>query len=948
LDESLGKDEQRRKRSKSSYSLIKRGTSTDSSGGPRRQNSTERNIIKRSLSKKRTGGKKLNSARSKWMKAKKNVMGVMMAVNRQPAPTFDSSIRFCKLSAAVRHGKHKKRGEHNCLLATGGKDGAVLIWEIPMLSKKTARMDKKNMMEAVSILYRFPIQSWCTCMCFSEDASFFGHGTVNGRLRLHETSNGAQFQVFQPIDLGGPNVQDDGGTASKKKDGAVNALASAGSKITKNNNASKGLGGAQNNQARVAQCTLLVDDDAPHDAASYDDDLVIYVLEQRIEGKRWAVHVVVRDVISAAILHMYCVNTAQSSLALWASPTRVIVAARPTRVRGRDLLMHVHDLDAGMVWESIRHGDGAESKTAITACCLSEDGEYLAIADATTKVTVYSTEEVSALVAFSQDAKVQTVVFTPDGKFLVTGGNGKKNGRKLTGLLVMRSVSNGKTPVSSPSSKSDSDMMGSNEWGGMGEGGLIWDAQHDGPVTDAKFNEGGEWLAVADGAEASTNKLRIYKAEDGTILRQLPFNGSALQCDVQRYSLNNEPIIAAVGERGLINLWSATTFENITSRLDRHDDDHQHHCTVVNFSPCGQYFATGDAEGQVILREFVSHTRTSMDGTKMGTASELEIRSVPYKWQCSGPISGLFFIDDGHKHTIMVFCYWDGEDEAFRTRFIQVIGPMYPDHEWWGAAVAASGGRTSVNMKSRCGVIVVESLVDGRITLMNLTDTVPLPSEMPMTGKDCGAWIQHSPYLVHRQDRSRKGETILHMLCGLRDTAPLQSYIKGAGKIAPIIDDSGRTPLDVAMDNNDYAKVRLLLRGYIEWSTTGLLGLKKPLKQMAKQYPNLITEFLKKCTKSVDCPFKRMKVKGPIVSHGNTLNGPWTGTEKNGKVLRPVDAMVVGFSGFMDSDGPYEAIVEHGELPAFDTESLRRVIHFKWQQVSTTIIRPCFSSCQNI
>jgi len=63
-------------------------------------------------------------------------MGVMMAVNRQPAPTFDSSIRFCKLSAAVRHGKHKKRGEHNCLLATGGKDGAVLIKILSILFVK--------------------------------------------------------------------------------------------------------------------------------------------------------------------------------------------------------------------------------------------------------------------------------------------------------------------------------------------------------------------------------------------------------------------------------------------------------------------------------------------------------------------------------------------------------------------------------------------------------------------------------------------------------------------------------------------------------------------------------------------------------------------------------------------------------------------------------------------
>ena len=157
------------------------------------------------------------------------------------------------------------------------------------------------------------------------------------------------------------------------------------------------------------------------------------------------------------------------------------------------------------------------------------------------------------------------------------------------------------------------------------------------------------------------------------------------------------------------------------------------------------------------------------------------------------------------------------------------------------------------------------------------------------------------------------------------------------GKVAPIVDDNERTPLDVAMYNNDYAKVRLLLRAYIEWSATGLLALKLPLKKMAKQYPNLITKYLNRCYVQVDCKFKRMAVTRPIVSHSNTLQSPWSGTEKNSSVLRPVDAFVIGFSGFMDSDGPYEAIVEYGELPAFDTDSLQRVIQFKWQAYGFSI-----------
>lgn len=540
------------------------------------------------------------------------------------------------------------------------------------------------------------------------------------------------------------------------------------------------LGGGFSNQARVAQITLLVDDDLPQGAPTYNDDIVVYVLEQKVEGKRWASHVLVRDVISAAILHTYCVSGAQSSVALWASPTCVVVVARPTRVRGRELIMHVHDLDAGMRWQSIRHGDGAASKTAITACCLSEDGEYVAIADATEKVTVYNSEDGAALIAYSQGAKVQVVVFSPSTKYLACGGYDKKNGRKITGLLIMRKIDPqriGSSPIQKNRKSTSPKTSDSRDWDNLETSSLCWERQHPGPVADVTFCEGGKWLAVADGGDGDhvyldpsskkphdpnksftsnhkrtpaerSSSVKIYKTSNGDLLQELDFAGRAHQVDAQRYSISGECLLACVGEGGLVNLWATTpdgieTFENVTSRIDHHDNDHQHHCTVVSFSPDGHYFATGDEEGEVILREFVQHTRKDpKDPTKMVTS--LEIRSINKSWESPGPISGVFFIDDGHglSPTIMVFCYWDRENEYFRTRFIQLIAPMYPDHEWWGASVAASGGRTSVNMKSRCGVIVVESLVDGHITLMNLTDTVPLPSEMPTTGKNCGAWIR--------------------------------------------------------------------------------------------------------------------------------------------------------------------------------------------------------------
>jgi hypothetical protein len=71
----------------------------------------------------------------------------------------------------------------------------------------------------------------------------------------------------------------------------------------------------------------------------------------------------------------------------------------------------------------------------------------------------------------------------------------------------------------------------------------------------------------------------------------------------------------------------------------------------------------------------------SMDGTK--EIKTLEIRSIPHLWQSPGPISGIFFVDDGPGllPTIMVFSYWDSDDEAFRSTFIQLVAPMFPEHE---------------------------------------------------------------------------------------------------------------------------------------------------------------------------------------------------------------------------------------------------------------------------
>ena len=116
LDESIEEDEQKRSSSKSSVDLHgKKGTSSNSTSNKRARAKPKRTpTFLGSLG----GSGKKKTIQNKWLKAKRNVLGVMMAVNRQPAPNYDSSLRCCKLSAPIRHGNHRIAP---CLLATGGK-----------------------------------------------------------------------------------------------------------------------------------------------------------------------------------------------------------------------------------------------------------------------------------------------------------------------------------------------------------------------------------------------------------------------------------------------------------------------------------------------------------------------------------------------------------------------------------------------------------------------------------------------------------------------------------------------------------------------------------------------------------------------------------------------------------------------------------------------------------
>ena len=57
----------------------------------------------------------------------------------------------------------------------------------------------------------------------------------------------------------------------------------------------------------------------------------------------------------------------------------------------------------------------------------------------------------------------------------------------------------------------------------------------------------------------------------------------------------------------------------------------------------------------------------------------------------------------------------------------------------------------------------------------------------------------------------------------------LESYLESVPYVAPIVDELGQTPLDIALNNNQYAHCKALIDAYIKNDVSALASLNKPL-----------------------------------------------------------------------------------------------------------------------
>ena len=721
---------------------------------------------------------------SAWNLAKSS-KSMLLFVQRKPTSTFSSVPRACDFMTMSKTGWPRT-------IAWGGRDKHVNVWKL--LNPATSKTE---------MMHTFIDHNSIGALVFSPDASLLCLGTHGGTLKIYEAESGVLVQSFKD------KVAREDDAGARGASGGKSGVATTGAGISDDPNRTKitkviivkeapavdsedsGAVGAAKKIGGALTLGLLQKAANLKSSASYNNDLVVYVHELR---KPAMCHILVRDIVSGALIHAYDIYEAQSAYAIWASQTSVILASKPrsysrTKVEKQTLaltamgkggtskealrkvptmVLAVRDLDMSTVQSVVNHKGGGH-KGAIVASAVSNDGSRIALGERSGRVAVYACSEgekhAVACVAIASEGHIASLVFLPTNAQLLIcagtsegsthGGAGsmarpeaKKNApdrlnarrgsvmrldgsKKGVGYVTMRDVS-------------DKDATGTST--------VLWREHYPIPVTCVELDASSRLLAVCLSVKnGSVGSCMLVNPLDGLSIRTLEHPKGVITCHFQPVSVFGMPeMLVTAGHDGMLSLWCASTLED---RSDYLRTSHEDHCVTVAFSPNGLYLVSGDVSGCVMLREF-SFKRDQI------TLIQKQ------RWEMAGRISKCVFLDAGrHRSMYLGFSWWSKEHDGFRSRFKSMLAPTFPDHLWWSAIVDEAGGDIVGTVAAGTRGLLVEDIANNRISTMDLTTTCPSPTEMPLRGKDCGQWICASPHLIHRQDRSKSGQTVLHILC---------------------------------------------------------------------------------------------------------------------------------------------------------------------------------------
>jgi RNA polymerase sigma factor (sigma-70 family) len=214
----------------------------------------------------------------------------------------------------------------------------------------------------------------------------------------------------------------------------------------------------------------------------------------------------------------------------------------------------------------------------------------------------------------SRSQGIRSLAFSPDGKYLATGGQANnfiRLWKVADGKEVRHFRASGPEVGALAFAPTGNALASGSDNGELAlwdpaTGTKTWHSKQPGEVRALAFAPDGKTLAVGGGPEYGWRRgkqneafLALVDAKDGKEVRRVRTGGDAVASVA--FSRDGETLAAGLG--GTIRVWDATTGKERSSAIG-----HEHFVSAVAVSEDGKVVATGGADGAVILWDFAGAT----------------------------------------------------------------------------------------------------------------------------------------------------------------------------------------------------------------------------------------------------------------------------------------------------------------------------------------------------
>lgn len=225
---------------------------------------------------------------------------------------------------------------------------------------------------------------------------------------------------------------------------------------------------------------------------------------------------------------------------------------------------------------------------------LSPTEGRVAIGDELGSVFIWNTYSIRPSKTISCGSQVSALAFSPDGSFLVSGGD--DGGIRVWKGPNWEEVGNSwehSARVSSLNISKDSRYIASGSWDGTAR---IWELQglkvlyvlkHNAWVHSVSFSQDGLYMATGCG----DGSIKVWNTQTGKTVRV--FKGGTRR-SVAAFS-PKEKVLAGGGDEGRISIWSSTTWKLIKSL----DPDTKSSPLSISFSSDGKLLGVGYEDGYI-------------------------------------------------------------------------------------------------------------------------------------------------------------------------------------------------------------------------------------------------------------------------------------------------------------------------------------------------------------